>query len=97
MGTANAIGMADAVHEGGISLGVALEWHLRSNHFPPVPRAMIPVAEAAIEAGNDDDYDRLIDLPEGTTYRDGRTSVEAYAIIESFHLGAFIENESEDW
>jgi hypothetical protein len=70
---------------------VALEWHLRYNHYPPVPLAMVEVAEAAIEAGNDEDYDRMVSLPEGVTTRDGSASIRAGDVVEMFHLDAFIE------
>lgn len=71
----------------------ALGWHLQSNHYPPVPSEMFPVAKDAIDAGNESDFDRLISLPEGVEYRDGRTEVEAWRIIESFHLDSFIEQD----
>lgn len=50
-----------------IDLDVALTWHLRSNHYPPVPLFMVPVAKAAVEAGRDEDWDRLVELPKGCT------------------------------
>lgn len=78
-------------------LDTVLSWHLQSNHYPPHPPIMIPVAKAAIDAANDIDYDRLIDLPEGVNYRDGRSSVEAWRIIESFHLDSFIEQDEDEW
>ena len=71
----------------------AIGWHLQSNHYPPVPPIMNPVALAAIDAGNEQDFDRLIELPDGVEFRDGRTAVEAWRIIESFHLDTFIEYE----
>jgi len=91
--------MADAVGDGQVSLSAAIHWHLRSNHFPPVPLPMVPVAVAAVEALSEDD-DRLIDLPTGVEFRDGRTSVEASVIAESFRLWTFIEGpdaDGEDW
>lgn len=75
------------------NLDTALGWHLQSNHYPPVPSEMIPVASAAIDAGNDQDYDRLVQLPDGVEFRDGRNAVEAYRIIESLHLDTFIEQD----
>lgn len=45
------------------SLEVALGWHLGSNHYPPLPSFFIPTCVAAIEAGNDEDWDREIPLP----------------------------------
>jgi hypothetical protein len=60
-----ALGMAEQVAGGNASLTTAVSWHLSSNHFPPVPAFMVPVAIAAIEAGNDEDWDRELELPLG--------------------------------
>jgi len=68
----------------------AIGWHLQSNHYPPVPLVWNPVALEAIKACNDDDPDREVALPEGVEYRDGRTVVEAWRIVESFRLDSFI-------
>lgn len=86
MGYASALEMRDQLER-----KAALEWHLRFNHYPPVPSIMVDVAEAAIDAGNDDEYDRMIDLPEGVTFRDGSTSIRAGQVVESLHLDAFID------
>jgi len=77
-------------------LDTALSWHLQSNHYPPVPVQMNAVAKAAIDAANEGDSDRLVPLPDGVEYRDGRTEVEAWRIIESFRLDSFIEQD-EFW
>ena len=65
MGSLGALGMADQVSEGNISLQRAVSWHLSSNHYPPHPPYMVPVALAAIEAGNEEEWDRDIELPKG--------------------------------
>lgn len=62
---------------------VALRWHLRSNHFPPVHESFVPAAQQAIEACNDGDYDTIIDLPNGK-----RLAVDE--IIRGLHLEAWI-------
>lgn len=71
----------------------ALGWHLQSNHFPPHPAEMIPVAAAAIDAANAGENDKLIDLFDGVTWRDGRDSVEAWRLVDSLSLDAFIEQD----
>lgn len=71
-------------------LDTALRWHLHSNHYPPLPLAFLPTCKAAIEAMEEEEAERLIDLPDGISWRDGRTAVEAWRIVESLHLGAFI-------
>jgi hypothetical protein len=85
--------------EGIIDSHAALEqqlaWHLTYNHFPPVPTSMIPVCIEAIEAGHDEDWDRLISLPMGIGYK-GLTVAPAIAIIESHHLDSWL-NSDEDY
>jgi hypothetical protein len=70
-------------------LTIALTWHLRSNHFPPVPLSMVPICEAAIDAANADEYDQRIDLPDGVSYR-GDDTAPAWAVIEAYHLDDFL-------
>lgn len=86
MGAAFAADLAGS----GLDLGLALEIHLRSNHFPPVPTTMIPACKAAIAAGDEgEDWDLLIDLPEGISYQ-GKSQAPAWAIIEAHHLECFL-------
>lgn len=70
----------------------ALRWHLQSNHYPPVPAAMYEPCVAAIDAANEGDYDRAIDLTDIASYKGGN-SAPAWAIIEGHHLDAFIDDE----
>jgi hypothetical protein len=95
MGRANAEGMADAMREGYASLRQVIAWHLSANHYPPVPVAMIDPCIEAIEAGNEDDYDRPIPLPEGISWRD-QDEAPAWAIIEGHHLGTFLDDVDEE-
>lgn len=89
MGALQAQEMAEA-----LPLEDALAWHLRANHYPPVPHEMIPVCKEAIEAVNEYDFDRQIELPLGTTYR-GLTTAPASAIVEAHHLDSWIEIEED--
>lgn len=75
--------------EQGLDYERALAWHLNSNHFPPIPEVFDSAVEA-IEAGGEEDWDRLIELPEGVTWRD-QVSAPAWACIEGWHLDGFIE------
>lgn len=68
---------------------MAMEYHLRHNHFPPVPKEMVPMCIEAAETYGDDP-DRLIDLPEGTTWKGG-TQAPVWAIVEGHHLEPFVE------
>jgi hypothetical protein len=84
-----------------------LAWHLRSNHYPPVPLAMIQPCIEAIDAALEDDWDREIQLPFDGLDRNGepfqitwrgRDTAPAYAIIDGHHLHAWVQldEESED-
>lgn len=76
-------------------LDTALVWHLRSNHYPPVPLSMLSVCKQAIELANDGEYDELIDLPEGTYWR-GQEQAPVWAIVDGHHLDAFITWNMDD-
>lgn len=101
MGHLQADEMAGMVEGGAISLREALGWHLRYNHYPPLPESLIDVAEKAIEeARNADPYAwevTLLDLPEGITFR-GCTTIAVAEAIESMHLEDFLgcEGDSDD-
>ena len=73
----------------GLDLSTAIEIHLTSNHYPPVPQSMVLPCIEAIEAYHDDDHYREIKLPEGITYQD-RNTAPADAIIEQHHLEAWL-------
>jgi len=68
----------------------ALAIHLRSNHYPPVNYAFIPVAKQAIALAIEEDYDAELEYPNGLV-----RSV-AYT-IEELHLDAFVEARVGDY
>jgi hypothetical protein len=78
----------------GLSLRDSIAIQLRGNHYPPVPLSMIDPCIEAIEACNDEDYNRLIKLPEGVSWR-GEDSAPASAIVEGHHLDAWLNHA--DW
>lgn len=86
MGMFSLLGMLEM----GQDIDTVLRWHLGSNHYPPVPVTMVPVCKAAIAACEEEDYERLIDLPEGVLWRD-QTKVPTYEVVEAFHLQGFME------
>jgi hypothetical protein len=96
MGSLNAIGMQEAVNDGLVGQRTVIAWHLQSNHYPPLPSVFIDTALDAVEAFNDEDYDRLITLPEGIEWKDGRAAVEAHLLVESFHLDSFVTGDDYD-
>jgi hypothetical protein len=79
--------------DSGLSLKAQIEIHLVSNHYPPVPAFMADVCVEAIEAGNNEEWDREIQLPNGVYYR-GSLVAPAWAIIEQHHLESWLA-ESE--
>lgn len=64
----------------------ALQWHLQYNHYPPVSLAFIPVAKEAIDKGNQEDWDSVIEMPNGK-------SKTVAQIIEGLHLESFLEEQ----
>lgn len=82
--------VAEELASSGVSLEVAISYHLRGNHYPPVPTSMVTPCIEAIEAYNEMDSGRLIELPEGISYR-GNSKAPAWAIIESHHLDPWLD------
>lgn len=91
MGALHAQEIADL----GVDLETAIGWHLRHNHFPPVPASMVPVCIAAIDAYAEDEPDRSIELPTSVAYR-GSAFAPAWAIADAHHLGPWLE-EAGGW
>lgn len=86
--------MASAVRQNMITRRLALEYHLTVNHYPPMPRALVPVAEAAIDACSVGAEDRELPLPAGILFR-GRNIVRAGDMVESAHLESFVRTDDE--
>jgi hypothetical protein len=84
MGAMRAMDIAD-----NFDLEEGIKIHLRTNHYPPVPESMVPICLDAIDAANEGDWDRDIDLPEGVMFR-GLTQAPASAIVEQHHLEFWI-------
>lgn len=75
-----------------ISLEDAISVHLSSNHYPPVPTALVPVCVQAINALNASEPHTIIRLPDGFGFR-GYSSVEAHEVVSSLHLDTWVEPE----
>ena len=98
MGNTQATEFAGLVDEGAVELAVAVGWHLRSNHYPPHPSFMIPVALRAVELANDGLWDERIDLPENEGFKvefRGSTTITVSDAVEAFHLDAFIASDQD--
>lgn len=65
MGSMHAAEYARMAHEGEQPLDVAIGIHLQTNFFPPLPAEYVPLVREAIDAVNEADPDRDIQLPEG--------------------------------
>ncbi len=88
MGYATAVGITET----SLTIEQQLDWHLRGNHYPPVPSSMIQPCIEAIDAYWEDNLDKEIDLPEGVTYR-GMNTAPAREIIINHHLDAWCNEE----
>jgi hypothetical protein len=93
MGTQFAVDLKELV-----KLDVALEVHLRNNHYPPLPLSLIPVCKQIIKNINNGESDKMVKLPEGiTTHRKYGKTIPSYIGAESWHLYPFCEQENEDY
>ncbi len=92
MGSVTALGIQDEV----LDLETQILYHLKGNHYPPVPAEMVTPGIEAIDAYYEEDYHRMIDMPMvgdfQITYR-GSTQAPASAIIEQHHLRFWLPEE----
>ena len=72
-----------------LPLEAQLRWHLQSNHYPPVPSSMVPVCIEAIDHANEGNWDEMITLPEGVSWK-GEPMSPVHAIVEQHHLDPWI-------
>lgn len=87
----------EIVNTAELSIEQQLEWHLRGNHYPPVPVAMVSICRDVIDHVNKGgDINAHYKMPEGSTWR-GQKSAPAWAIIEGHHLESWILNEEDFW
>jgi hypothetical protein len=94
MGSVTALGIRDSV----LDLETQILYHLRGNHYPPVPAEMVAPCIEAIDAAYDDDLDLMIDMPKVGDFQilyKGQTQAPAWAIIEQHHLDFFIDPVDE--
>jgi hypothetical protein len=86
MGRATAMDIAST----DVSLEQQLSIHFSSNCYPPIPSKMIPVAIEAIDAYHEEDFAKVIRLPEGVQFRNGEDWVFASQAVESLRLDAWL-------
>jgi hypothetical protein len=92
MGYATAVGLTDT----DLTLSDQISIHFSSNCYPPIPKIMIPVAVAAIDAYYEEDYARVIKLPKGVEFRNGEDWVSASQAIESLRLDAWCVDDYDE-
>ena len=95
MGSVTSLGIIDSV----LDLETQLLYHLKANHYPPVPAEMVTACIDAIDAFYDEDFDRDIEMPKVGDFQilyKGSTSAPAWAIVEQHHLQTFID-PVDDW
>ena len=86
---------AEGLTEAGLSLEDQILVHLTSNHYPPVPKVMVEPCIEAIDNANAGDWDKMIQLPEGVSFR-GETEAPTDEMVEQHHLSFWIiESELE--
>ena len=66
-----------------------LQHHLCFNHYPPVSSVFVPIAERAIELADEDQWDELIELPNGSSLSVGE-------IVDQLHLTTFVTFPDDD-
>ena len=94
MGSVTALGIKDEV----LDLETQLLYHLKGNHYPPVPAEMVQPCIDAIDAYYDEDYDRMIALPKVGDFQirwRGETEAPARAIVDQHHLSFWLPEWEE--
>jgi hypothetical protein len=95
MGSITAIGLADTT----LDLETQLAYHLKGNHYPPVPIEMVKPCIEAIDAFYDEDFNRMIEMPMVGDFQilyKGMSHAPARAIVEQHHLEWFIDPVDEE-
>lgn len=86
MGSLHAMESSEMVQNGELSMKDALHYHLQYNHYPPVHPSFIAIAEKAIQLANDDQWNEVIDMPNGKSLRVGD-------IVSGLHLEHFLDQD----
>lgn len=72
-------------------LNRAVSIHFSSNCYPPIPQIWVEQAIVAIYDCASDEWDTMVDLPEGVTTLSGGTQETAGFIVRSLRLDAFVD------
>lgn len=102
MGNMHAAAAAEAVNEGWASLRQAISMNLSSNHYPPIPTEYVEPVIKAIEAANEGDVERDIDIevvratgmvPRLAEEQDDSLTITAANLLEITHSWGFVDDE----
>ena len=96
MGYTQAIGFAEAVNDGSVSLDSALSYHLFSNHYPPLPAGTLKIAKRAIAKWNSGKRDAKVDVSAIGSHRRYGTRVPVAVCLDAWHLWPFV-NQDDDF
>lgn len=80
--------LAQDIAQSDMPLEQKLQWHLASNHHPPIDDSFVKTAMVAIGLANTNNWDMVLNYPNGLT----RTV--AYT-IEGMHLEPFLEENND--
>jgi len=103
MGYSQASGYQSAVDEGLCSLEVAIQMHLTSNCYPPLPVSLVPACVKAIHNVEDGEPDKPVRLPVGMklghkphgVLNKNTNRPPSWRLVEAAHLDAFVQYEEE--
>ena len=85
---------AEAFTELDVPLLKQITYHLSTNFYPPIPSFMAQTCVDAINAYLEKETNRLIDMPEGVSYK-GSPSAPAWAIVEQHRLDSWLDSEED--
>ena len=94
MGSVTALGIQDTV----LDLETQILYHLKGNHYPPVPAEMVKPCIEAIDAYYDFDAMRQIEMHKVGDFQilyKGSTTAPAWAIVEQHHLDFWLPQDEE--
>jgi hypothetical protein len=74
------------------SLEQIITWHLTGRFYPSIPTSMVKPCLEAIKNAKSGDWDLLVNLPEGITFK-GSTQAPTIDIIQAHRLEAWAEEE----
>lgn len=96
MGLMSLLGMLETTDD----IEPVVRWHLSANCYPPLPEEYVPMCVEAIRSctlQTDENEKIILQLPKGMYYKGDQTLVDAWTVVEAFHLEGFLmKDEYED-